>query len=63
MEEALKEAEQPLTPPTPMPDGGSEQFQRWLKTNIRPQKQDGYVVATVTLPLGDVTPDAASCLG
>jgi sulfite reductase (ferredoxin) len=27
-----------------------------LKTNIRPQKQDGYVVATVTLPLGDVTP-------
>ncbi len=56
MKEALKEAEQPLTPPTPMPDGGSEQFQRWLKTNIRPQKQDGYVVATVTLPLGDVTP-------
>ena len=56
VEEALKEAEQPLTPPTPMPDGGSEQFQRWLKTNIRPQKQDGYVVATVTLPLGDVTP-------
>ena len=31
-------------------------FKRWLKTNIRPQKQDGYVVATVTLPLGDVTP-------
>ena len=52
----FKEAEQPLAPSSPMPDGGSEPFQRWLKTNIRPQKQDGYVVATVTLPLGDATP-------
>jgi len=28
---------------------------RWLETNVRAQKQDGYVTATVTLPLGDVT--------
>ena len=54
--DAIKASEQPLAGASPMPEDGSEQFQRWLKTNIRPQKQDGYVVATVTLPLGDVTP-------
>ena len=30
-------------------------FSRWTRTNVRPQKQMGYVVATVTVPLGDVT--------
>jgi sulfite reductase (ferredoxin) len=54
--QAINEAEQPLALPALMPAGGSEQFRRWLRTNIRPQKQDGYVVATVTLPLGDITP-------
>jgi sulfite reductase (ferredoxin) len=54
--EALREEEHPLAPPAAMPVGGSESFQRWLKTNIRPQKQNGYVVASVTLPLGDITP-------
>lgn len=54
--EAMKEAEQPLKQSEAMPEGGSDAFQKWLKTNIRPQRQDGYVVATVTLPLGDVTP-------
>jgi sulfite reductase (NADPH) hemoprotein beta-component len=28
---------------------------RWLATNVRPQRQDGYAVVTVALPLGDVT--------
>jgi sulfite reductase (NADPH) hemoprotein beta-component len=28
---------------------------RWARGNIRPQKQPGYVVATVTVPLGDLT--------
>ena len=54
--EAFRQVEEPLVAAAPMPDGGSEGFQRWLKSNIRPQKQNGYVVATVTLPLGDVTP-------
>src|SRR5258708_6284608 len=34
---------------------GSEPFQRWCRTNTRPQKQDGYVVVTIALPLGDIT--------
>ncbi len=27
----------------------------WVRTNVRRQKQDGYSVATVTVPLGDLT--------
>jgi sulfite reductase (NADPH) hemoprotein beta-component len=27
----------------------------WARTNVRPQKQDGYAMATITLPLGDLT--------
>jgi sulfite reductase (NADPH) hemoprotein beta-component len=28
---------------------------RWSATNVRPQKQDGFAMVTVTAPLGDVT--------
>ena len=28
---------------------------RWSATNVRPQKQDGFAIVTVTAPLGDVT--------
>ena len=38
-------------PIAPGPDG----FDRWLRTNVHPQKQDGFAVAVVTIPLGDVT--------
>ncbi len=30
-------------------------FQAWRATNVYAQRQSGYVVATVTLPLGDIT--------
>ena len=30
-------------------------FARWARGNVRPQKQAGYVIATVTVPLGDLT--------
>src|SRR6185436_19563168 len=33
----------------------SEESTRWLRTNVRRQKQDGYAVVVVTLPLGDLT--------
>src|SRR5215471_10009531 len=29
--------------------------ERWLGTNVRPQKQAGYSIAIVTIPLGDLT--------
>lgn len=54
--EAEQYKEEPLKPAGKLQQqAGSETFQRWLKTNIRPQRQKGYVVATVTLPIGDIT--------
>ena len=57
--EYIRDAEQyredPLKPAEKLQRTGSEAFRRWLKTNIRPQRQEGYVVATVTLPIGDAT--------
>ena len=52
------EDETPLNPPGELPEAnGNEAYRRWLKTNIRPQRQAGYVTATVALPLGDITAD------
>jgi sulfite reductase (ferredoxin) len=34
-----------------------EGFDAWAATNVYEQRQPGYVVATVTCPLGDLTPD------
>jgi sulfite reductase (ferredoxin) len=52
---AAKFEEAPLKQGGELPSAASEGFQRWLKNNIRPQKQPGYVVVTVALPLGDIT--------
>ena len=35
------------------PEANSE-YERWLTTNVRPQKQAGYHAVTVKLPLGDI---------
>src|SRR3569623_2100125 len=42
-------------PPAPHPAG----FAAWRATNVVPQAQPGYVMAGVTLPLGDLTSDQA----
>ena len=56
--DARREQETPLNPPGELPKpNGNERYNRWLQTNIREQKQAGYVTATVALPLGDATPD------
>jgi len=39
-----------------------EGFDAWLKTNVYRQSQEGYAVATVTLPLGDFTARQARAL-
>jgi sulfite reductase (NADPH) hemoprotein beta-component len=45
-----------LTPTiVPVLGTGDEAFVRWRETNVRPQKQAGYVIATVTVPLGDMS--------
>ena len=55
--------EMPLKPPSqlngvPKPDG----FEGWYDTNARPQRQPGYTVVNITLPLGDITADQARAL-
>jgi len=55
LEHAEQFAESPLRPGGEASDLGSEAYRRWLKANTRPQKQPGYVVVTIALPLGDIT--------
>ena len=49
--------ELPLKPPSliqitgPLPDG----FERWRRRNVYDQRQHGYAVVTIALPLGDIT--------
>ncbi len=47
--------EEALHPPGELAAPVAGPFERWLKTNVRPQKQPGYAVVTVALPLGDIT--------
>ena len=61
-------AQQPLGPgitptlvPVLMP--GDESYARWRITNVRPQKQFGYAMATATVPLGDLTSEQMRVLG
>jgi sulfite reductase (ferredoxin) len=35
---------------------GDENYARWLQTNTRPQRQEGFVTVSISLPLGDITP-------
>jgi sulfite reductase (ferredoxin) len=58
-------AEAPLKPALDVPElvlintanGSGAEFQKWLQSNTRPQRQAGYVTVTVALPLGDITAD------
>jgi sulfite reductase (ferredoxin) len=47
--------ERPLRPGRPLEGAVSPELARWRETNVRPQPQAGYAVATVRLPLGDLT--------
>lgn len=52
------DAETPRNPPGKLPAvNGNERYGHWLRTNIREQRQAGYVTVTVALPLGDLTGD------
>src|SRR5258706_1325855 len=51
----------PTIVPVLMP--GDEAYARWRTTNGRPQKQFGYLLATATVPLGDLTSEQMRVLG
>jgi sulfite reductase (ferredoxin) len=40
-------------------EGRAEGFETWLATNVSPQRQDGYSIVMLNLPLGDLTADQA----
>jgi sulfite reductase (NADPH) hemoprotein beta-component len=42
---------------------GDEAYQKWRASNVRPQKQFGYVTATATVPLGDMTSEQMRIVG
>jgi hypothetical protein len=42
---------------------GRDEFAYWLRTNVRPQKQPGYAIVTVTTVLGDLTGAQMRMLG
>jgi sulfite reductase beta subunit-like hemoprotein len=51
----------PTLVPVYMPS--DEAYLRWRATNVRPQKQFGYVMATATIPLGDFTSEQMRVIG
>lgn len=59
----------PTTTPPPVRDPAElngqprpEGFEAWAATNVAPQRQDGYRVVTINLPLGDLTSRQARAL-
>jgi sulfite reductase (ferredoxin) len=48
--------ERPLKTGQPLDEGsGSPAFETWAQTNVYRQRQPGYAVATISLPLGDIS--------
>lgn len=62
LEELHAHDEAPVREAGELPTDGPEAFRRWVATNLRPQRQDGYFTATLTLPLGDFTAHQARAL-
>src|SRR5438477_8086499 len=66
---ASRVAAQPVKGPgivpviVPMLQPGDEAYARWRVTNVRPQKQFGYLMASVTVPLGDLSSEQMRVLG
>src|SRR5690606_16353432 len=63
----IEEAHQPTIEslPAPATDGSAQPlpgFAEWAKTNVYQQRQEGFVSATINLPLGDITSRQARLL-
>src|SRR5450432_1134890 len=55
--------EKPIRPAGALPTGAlPEGFAAWREHNVVPQRQPGYVMAVLTLPLGDLTSEQARAL-
>ncbi|MBG99965.1 MAG: sulfite reductase [Solibacterales bacterium] len=51
--------DEPLKPGSELtiPENATPEFLRWLDVNVRPQKQPGYSMVEIFLPLGDISAD------
>jgi sulfite reductase (ferredoxin) len=57
--------ETPIRPPGRLPAGAqasTSAFESWRASNVIPQRQPGYSMAVITLPLGDLTSDQGRAL-
>jgi sulfite reductase (ferredoxin) len=54
--------EKPLRPPGALPAQLPAGFAAWRETNVVPQRQKGYAMAVITLPLGDLTSEQGRAL-
>ena len=58
------ELKAPIVPTVvPLLQAGDEAYARWRATNVRAQKHFGYLMATVSVPLGDLTSAQMRVLG
>ncbi|MGD8728423.1 MAG: nitrite/sulfite reductase, partial [Gemmatimonadota bacterium] len=59
IDDVAEYGEKPLKDGVPFEPTGDEspEFEAWYETNVKPQRQEGYAVATIKLPLGDITAD------
>ncbi len=44
-----------ILPVRHQPANRDASFSRWMRSNVRPQKQSGYATVTITVPLGDLS--------
>ena len=54
IEESQDHSEPAWTPGGELASLPSPSYRRWLETNVKPQRQAGYSMVTVSLPLGDI---------
>ena len=53
-----EEADAPAVPESyGSPNGDKSEFDAWVEANVAPQRQDGFVTATVKVTRGDLTPE------
>jgi len=57
----FEDDEQAHAPEPPLsagsPNGDAREFDRFVESNVRPQRQDGFVTVEVAIPRGDLTPE------
>ncbi|MEE8476039.1 MAG: nitrite/sulfite reductase [Myxococcota bacterium] len=53
---------EPIRPAAAQPDDRPDGFSAWADTNVYRQRQKGYALATINLPLGDITADQTRAL-